>query len=309
MSTVIVAGSSGYIGAHLVTHLTNLGLKVIGLDIDPYPGRRPSGFSEKVFDVLDWEELRRIAADFSPVAIFHLATSSNMHDSFSDSGAYLIAEEQKTKNLVRLAGLSKSCDVIIMASSCSVYGNIEQGRAVESHELWPQSPYALGKVRSERLLEKATEESPVRAAALRFFNVIGRDPASDLFERHNPESHILPLAVQAAKSGGSFSVFGCDFPTPDGTAVRDYVDVRDVCRGISSALSFMQQHPETAFRVWNLGSNCPQSVRDVMEAVEKMFDSQLQFDCVERRDGDPARAVADLSRANYSFEESLRTLG
>jgi UDP-glucose 4-epimerase len=315
MNTVIIAGSSGYIGSHLVNHFASLGLWVIGIDTLPYPGEKPSGFSEEVFDILDWADLSRIAADFSPVAIFHLASSSNMYDSFEDQDSYLVAESRKTKNLLRFAGITK-CDVIIMASSCSVYGNIEQGNAVESSKLSPQSPYALGKVCSERLLEQATEESPVRAAALRFFNVIGRDPASGLFERHNPESHILPLAVRAARTGGSFSVFGCDFPTPDGTAVRDYVDVRDVCRGISSALSFLQQNPKTAFRVWNLGSNYPQSVRGVLQAVEKMFDSQLQLEYVERRDGDPARAVADLSRArrelnwtaDYSFEESLQTL-
>jgi UDP-glucose 4-epimerase len=167
------------------------------------------------------------------------------------------------------------------------------------------------------LLEQATEESPFRAAALRFVNVIGRNPASDLFERHNPESQILILAVQAARTEGAFSVFGCDIPTLDGTAFRDYVDVRNVCLGISSALSFLQQNPKTSFRFWNLGSNCLQSVRSVLEAVEKMFDSQLQLEFVERRDEDLARTVADLSlarrelswTANYSFEESLPTLG
>jgi UDP-glucose 4-epimerase len=315
-NTVIVLGSSGYIGAHLVNYLILMGMDVVGIDKNPYPGRVPDRFFDVQLDISEEASLKAIILESGASAIFHLATSSNMSLSFVDKEKYLLEESEKIRSLISAASSSEKCKFVIQASSCSVYGDVESGSAMETHERSPQSPYAFAKVVCEDLLGETCASGGFSAAALRFFNVIGRDPNSDLGEHHEPESHILPLALEAAKERRPFSIFGQDFDTFDGTAIRDYVDVRDICRGLFLAMRFLEDNEEVSFRAWNLGSDVQLSVRGLLEQLGQILDSPIEITFQKRRAGDPARAVANIDRAReeldwhptYGFRDSVLSL-
>lgn len=304
MQTVLVAGSSGFIGSHLVFALLNRGFNVIGYDLKAFPTQGHSRFEHVTGDLLNPTELGKFLQNQSISGIFHLASSSDMGSSFSNPHNYIEEEVGKMRHLLDFASGITGLEFFIFASSCSVYGNVTKGSASERDQLNPQSPYAQAKVLVEKLLVDSCKLNGFGGGILRFFNVIGCLPDQGLSERHEPETHLLPSIIQALRDDKPISVFGNDFDTPDGSAIRDYVDVMDICDGLLKAANFlcgsMKDHREC--ETWNLGSGSPISVFELIEAVSKTMNVEATVDILARRPGDPARASAQSQKANAELD-------
>ena len=304
MQTVLVAGSSGFIGSHLVYALLTRGFNVIGYDLEAFPTQGHSRFEHVTGDLLNLTELRKILQNQSISGIFHLASSSDMGSSFSSPHNYIEEEASKMRHLLDLARGIPGLGFVIFASSCSVYGNVITGAASESDEPNPQSPYAQAKVLVEKLLAESCKLNSFGGGILRFFNVIGCLPDQGLKERHEPETHLLPRIVRALRDDKPISVFGNDFDTPDGSAIRDYVDVMDICDGLLKAANFLSgsTKDQRKCETWNLGSGSPTSVLELIEAVSKTMNVEATIDILARRPGDPARASAQSQKANAELD-------
>lgn len=315
MNTLLVTGASGYIGSHLVSRLLARGERVVGVDLQEslFPGAE--GYHHVKSDVRNPRNILQATSDFPISGIFHLATSSSMPESYNAGEAYLDLEREKNESVAEIARASDKCQFVAFSSSCSVYGNVLDGEVVETTEVSPISPYAKGKVHAEHFFRRELGRTGVRLAIFRFFNVVGRDPSSGLREHHVPETHLLPNAVTAATDGKHLEIFGNDFETTDGTAVRDFVDVRDLVIGLVGGCEFLLESGRQ-IETWNLSSNQTHSVLEVVNKVEIATGKKIAIKFLEKRKGDPARAVANCEKARkdgfwkprYSLEDSIASL-
>jgi UDP-glucose 4-epimerase len=322
MNKVIVSGSSGYIGAHLVHQLLERGYLVTGIDKYPFPqDGQLKNFHELIIDLeceSSWLsfESELVSQTSDHTAIFHLASSSDMSASFSDPEKYIEMELLKAKRLTSLLTESDVKKVFVFSSSCSVYGNTLDEPAKENSPLHPISPYANAKAQVEEFLMDQAKTQNYSSISFRFFNVVGRDHAKGLAETHSPETHILPQLLRATKENSTFTVFGTDFETADGSALRDYIDVRDVARGLILGLEKRLTFGNENLLIWNLGSEKPLTVLELIQKVEAVTGTRIQKKFSGRRLGDPAKAVADSSKVHrdlnwypeYSIEDSILSL-
>jgi UDP-glucose-4-epimerase GalE len=185
---------------------------------------------------------------------------------------------------------------LVFSSTAAVYGDPERVPIPEDHPLRPKSVYGESKLMAERMLEWLSETKGLRSARLRYFNAAGCDPDSEVGEDHHPETHLIPLALEAAASGGPpLRLFGSDYPTPDGTCIRDYIHVSDLADAHVRALDYLAGRDRDL--VANLGTGSGLSVREVIRAVEETIGRAVPVVESPRRDGDPASLVADPSRA------------
>lgn len=311
----MVVGASGYIGSHLVSRLLEKGAKVVGIDEQSSLFPSVPEYRHIRSDIRSIGQSPNAISGLQISGIYHLATSSAMPESFNSGQEYLDTELQKCNAVTQIARSSPDCKFVAFSSSCSVYGNVLHGEVPETTEVSPMSPYASAKVMSEQFLRRDLGQTSVRLAVFRFFNVVGRDPASNLRERHVPETHLLPNAIAAATQGKSIEVYGLDFENPDGSAIRDYVDVRDLVNGLIEGCDFLL-FSKRENDIWNLASNQPHSVLEVIAKVEKATQKKIGVSVLERRPGDPARAVADCQKAQrdgfwkpkFSLEDSIASL-
>ena len=311
----MVIGASGYIGSHLVSQLLSRGERVVGVDLQETLFPDAERYHHLRSDVRNLRNIRQAISDLPLSGIFHLATSSSMPESYIAGKDYLGLEQEKNESVARIARSSEECQFVAFSSSCSVYGNVLSGEVLETTEVSPISPYAKGKVHAEVFLERELGPTGVSLAIFRFFNVVGRDPSSRLREHHVPETHLLPNAVTAATKGQQLEIFGYDFETTDGTAVRDYVDVRDLVIGLIEGCEFLLKSGRQS-EIWNLSSNQPHSVLEVVNKVERATGKKIAMKVLEKRKGDPARAVANCEKARrdgfwrprYSLEDSITSL-
>lgn len=311
----MVVGASGYIGSHLVLRLLDQGKKVVGVDKQESLFPSVPGYLHIRSEVQNVGALLDATSGLPISGVYHLATSSAMSESFNSGPDYLDSELQKCEAIAQIARSTRDCKFVAFSSSCSVYGNVLLGEVPETAEVSPMSPYAHAKVMSEQFLRRDLAETRVRLAVFRFFNVVGRDPASSLRERHEPETHLLPNAVAAAIHGQSLEIYGLDFENPDGSAIRDYVDVRDLVTGLIEGCDFLLSSGMSN-EIWNLASNQPHSVLEVISKVEKATSKKIRVNVLERRPGDPARAVASCQKAHrdgfwkpkFTLEDSIASL-
>lgn len=287
----MVAGGNGYIGSHLSSHLYELGHQVLVFDRD---GSK-NAFAEVVTgDLEDRKHLAATLRGFKPHGLFHLGSPSVVGESFEAPSLYARAIDEVTNSVVS-ACADTGTKNLIFSSSCSVYGDANE--ADETFEIRPQSPYAQSKVLAESTILSAAREGNFKAGVLRFFNVIGCDTTKGLRERHEPETHVLPLLVRCSMTGEKFNLFGDSFDTEDGTAVRDYVDVRDVTSGLYLGMQKVLDENAGFYRIWNLGSNSPVSIRDLIRAVEQVTGKPINLHLNIKRIGDPGAVSAKNQRA------------
>jgi UDP-glucose 4-epimerase len=203
-------------------------------------------------------------------------------------GAKLILVKQMLRS-----GVNK----LIFSSSAAVYGNTSEFPIKENDQKNPMSPYGRSKWMTEQILQDYSDSQGLRVVSLRYFNCAGADPSGTLRERHNPETHLIPILLQAAAGNNhNIQINGSNYSTPDGTCIRDYVHVRDICRGHLHALTHLLSDSPSG--VFNLGSGSGASVLDVIHAVEEVTGRKLMYSYTDRRNGDPAVLVADISAAN-----------
>jgi UDP-arabinose 4-epimerase len=302
---VLITGGAGYIGSHTCKALAGAGYLPVSLDNLSLGHRWAVQWGPLVeADLLDVEAVERTIRDHRIQAVIHFAASAYVGDSMRDPAAYYRNNVLTTLKLLDAMRATEVRD-IVFSSSCSVYGNPSHVPIDETHPTGPLSPYGQSKLDGENMLRWYGMAYGLRWMALRYFNAAGADAAGDTGEDHSPETRIVPRAIMAALgTGPQLQVFGTDFPTRDGTAIRDYIHVSDLATAHVSALAALGSG--TPSQVLNLGTGHGYSVREVLEAVEVALGRKVPHANAPRRAGDPAEVVADARRAAAVLDWSAR---
>jgi UDP-glucose 4-epimerase len=289
---VLVTGGAGYIGSHAVKALLTAGHSVTVLD-NLSRGHRAAVDPRSVFvrgNTGDRTLVRRVLLEGQIEAVMHFAADIEVGESVSDPGKYY---ENNFSNALSLLEAMKSAGVarIVFSSTAAVYGNPEKTPIEEEQQRAPINPYGRSKMMTEMAIEDFGHAHGLGYAILRYFNVAGASPDASIGEDHQPESHLIPRILQSAQSGGveKMRIFGTDYPTRDGTCVRDYVHVVDLVQAHVLALDALA--PGTG-EVYNLGSEQGFSVREVLSTCEKVIGRKIEVQEENRRPGDPPTLVA-----------------
>lgn len=298
--SILVTGGAGYIGSHVCKALAAAGYRPVALDNLSSGERRAARFGP--LHSFDLGDAARLAAllDAEPVAaVIHLAGLIDQPASFAAPEAYQLANVASTERLLA-AMAARGIDRLLFASSASVYGVAGPppgGDGIpESRTAAPVSPYGRSKLAVEELLAAAEQQHGLRYVSFRFFNAAGADPDGALGENHREETHLIPLAIRAACGlGPPLTVHGDDFPTPDGTALRDYVHVADLTAAQLLGLDYLESAAPS--RTLNLGAGRGYSVRQVLDQVAETCGRPVPHSIGPRRPGDAAVLVADITLA------------
>jgi len=292
---VLVTGGAGYIGSVFVERLVASGEETVVLD-DLSRGHRAAVHPDAVFyqgRTGDRELVARIAHQHALDACVHFAAFAYVGESVTEPGRYFdnnFGQAQALFETLLAAGVKR----VVFSSTCATYGVPTRVPIPESHAQWPINPYGWSKLFVERLLESFDRAHGLRFVALRYFNAAGASARCG--EHHAPETHLVPLALRAAAGRGPLlKVFGTDYDTPDGTAIRDYIHVADLGEAHLLALAHLRRGAESQLLNLGTGSGC--SVREVIEAATRVSGRAVPFEQAPRREGDPPRLVADASRA------------
>ncbi|MCD8492646.1 MAG: UDP-glucose 4-epimerase GalE [Geovibrio sp.] len=298
MQNIIVAGGAGYIGSHMVKMLSSAGFNPVTVD-NLSTGHRDSvlyGDFEEC-DIADSVRMGRIFEEYNPAAVIHFAAFSLVGESVSKPDKYYRNNVSGTLSLLDTMR-RHACDRFIFSSTAAVFGNPEYLPIDELHPKTPVNPYGRTKLMTEQALGDYAEAYGLRYVIFRYFNAAGHDESGDLKERHSPETHLLPLVVQAAKGERShIALYGDDYDTPDGTCVRDYIHVNDLCAAHLAGIKYLENGGEPAD--FNLGNGNGFSVKEIIDKVRLVSGTDFEVKTEGRRAGDPASLVADSSKARH----------
>lgn len=290
---VMVTGGAGYIGSVAIERLRQEGHDVVAID-NLWRGHRSAVPVDVEFhrcDLNDRERTRQIVASTAPDAVLHFAAATIVPESIADPARYFETNVGGTLNLLS-AMRAAEASAIVFSSTAAVYGLPREQPITEAAKTCPINPYGHSKLMVERILAAYGAAYGLRFAALRYFNVGGA--TAERGEDHDPETHVIPVALQTLLGRRDrFAVFGTDYPTPDGTAVRDYVHVVDLVDAHLLALTKI----DDALGAINLGTREGFSVRQIVDGVERVTGRTLPVIYQPRREGDPPALVADSSRA------------
>lgn len=296
---ILVTGGAGYIGSHACKALSQAGYVPVVYD----SLCRGHAWAVKygpleIGDILDEDRLRDVCRIHRPAGVIHFAALTYVGESVENPMLYYQNNVGGTMALLR-AMAAEDINRIVFSSTCAIYGVPE---TIPIHEDMPQrpiNPYGHSKAMVEQMLRDCASAGRLRAVALRYFNAAGADPDGELGEHHDPETHVIPLALQAAKGvGGPLTVFGTDYPTPDGTCIRDYVHVTDLADAHVKALRFTETQHQGSFDAFNLGTGTGVSVKDLLNLTGQVTARPVPVVYGARRPGDPPTLVADPRRAN-----------
>ena len=312
--TVLVVGGAGFIGSHTTLALADAGFDVVIYD-DFSTGHRDACFGFEVVEgrLSDTERLIQLFRGRKIACVVNFAALIEAGQSVKDPYAFFQNNVGDTLGLLR-AMQHSDVSRLVFSSTAAVYGNQDAGVLSEDLPVAPINPYGHSKAMIETVLRTGVDAYGLRAIALRYFNAAGADPQGRTGERHSPETHLIPLVIQAALGQrASIKVFGTDYDTPDGTCIRDYIHVSDLARGHVAAVRALLEQQEPGFQAMNLGTGTGQSVRAVIEAVKAASGIDFPVEIEARRPGDPARLVANPERAeralNWRAERSdLQTI-
>src|SRR4249919_396820 len=293
---VLLCGGAGYIGSHMLKWLAQRGHTVTVLDNLSTGHREAVQWGEFVqADLLDPASLERVFAGRSFDAVMHFCARSLVGESVAQPYDYYANNVTGTLNLLeamRRHGVGK----LVFSSTAAVFGNPVSERIDEDHPKAPINPYGASKLMVERILMDAALAYGLRSVSLRYFNAAGASPDGGIGESHQPETHLIPNALRAALgTGPGLKVFGSDYPTPDGTCVRDYVHVDDLAQAHEQALAYLDAHEGA--HAFNLGNGQGFSVRGVIDAASRVVGRPVPFEIAPRRAGDPPVLVAASERA------------
>jgi UDP-glucose-4-epimerase GalE len=291
---VLVTGGAGYIGSHAAKTLRLAGYRVVIFD-NLSAGHREAALGAPLIegDIRDVDAVRRAIRDTGAAAVMHFAARLIVSESMADPAGYYDNNVRGT--LATLDAMAaERCPVFVFSSTCAVYGEPAQVPLLETHPTAPINPYGQTKLAVEHALPHYERAYGIRSIRLRYFNAAGADPGGELGEHHDPEVHAIPRAFSATAGGPVFEIFGEDYPTPDGTCVRDYVHVSDIADAHVRALERLARGGESA--TYNIGTEDPSSVRDVLAAVERVTGRPVPYRSAPRRPGDPAVLYASAAR-------------
>jgi UDP-arabinose 4-epimerase len=293
---ILVTGGAGYIGSHTAKSLARTGYEPIALDNLNKGHRWAAQWGPLVeCDLGDFSSLREVIKAYGIQAVIHFAAHACVGESMRDPRKYFRNNVVNTLNLLD-AMIDMGVRHIIFSSTCATYGLPEKVPIPEDHAQLPVNPYGESKLFVERALNWYGHSYGLRWTALRYFNAAGADPECEIGEEHDPEPHLIPRAIQAALREIPFvDIYGSDYPTPDGTAIRDYIHVTDLAEAHHLALANILDGGENT--ALNLGTGKGHSVREVIAAVERTSGCHVPVREAERRAGDPPVLVADGTKA------------
>jgi len=294
MSTILVTGGAGYIGSHVVKELLRQGHNPIVFD-NLQTGHRKAT-DRALFIEGNLSDQKKLSDTFqanSIDAVMHFAGDCLVGESVQDPVKYF---NNNVKNGIKLIEIMEQLNVrkFVFSSSAAVYGEPKEVPISEKHPCAPTNPYGETKWIFEKILQAFSDAGKLDFISLRYFNAAGADPEGGLGEDHSPETHLIPLVIKAAMSGGSVPVYGTDYDTPDGTCLRDYIHVSDLARAHILALQKLEREEKSA--IYNLGNGNGYSVREVIETVKKVTGRNVVSVDSPRRPGDPARLVASSEK-------------
>ena len=297
--TVLVVGGAGYIGSHAARVLRKHGYDVIIYD-NLSTGHRflAKGFDLLVGDIADGEKLSGVMRRVN--AVMHFAAHAYVGESVQNPRKYFRNNVEAALSLLNTA-IDAEVRKFVFSSTCAVYGVPAKVPITEDMPRQPVSPYGTSKLFFEHALEAYDRAYGLRFASLRYFNAAGADESGEIGELHDPETHLIPLALGATEdSGPELQIFGSDYPTPDGTCIRDYIHVNDLAE--AHVLSLKKLEDGGASFALNLGTGQGHSVHEVVNAVEETTGHKVRRQLAPRRAGDPPALVADPSRAQQLLQ-------
>lgn len=308
MSTVLVTGGAGYVGSHAVKALATAGYDVVIYD-SLLAGHREavdrlvSAFPARTIrfvkgDVLDGPLLQRVLEESRASAVMHFAALLSVGGSVRTPLPYYRTNVTGTMTVLEVMAAA-GVPHFVFSSTCATFGEPLTPNLDEEHPQRPINAYGESKLAIERALPHIERATGIRSIALRYFNASGADPDGLIGEDHRPEEHIIPRAIAAVRGQGELTVFGQDYPTADGTCVRDYVHVCDLADAHLAALRWLERGGASGR--YNLGSGHGMSVREVLDAVAAVAGRPVPHAVGPRREGDPARLVASSGLALRDF--------
>ncbi len=294
--TVLVTGGAGYVGAMACKALRRAGYLPVTFD------NLSTGWSDavrfgplEVGDLLDFSHLSAVFLRWKPAAVMHFAAQSLVGAAMADPGPTWRINVLGSLNLIE-AALAAGCSSLVFSSTCAVHGEPDGLVLDEDSPRAPINPYGASKRAIEDMLADFGRASGLRAVTFRYFNVAGADPEGEVGEQHRPETHLIPLMLDAvAGRRPALTLHGTDYPTPDGTAIRDYVHVADLAEAHVAGLAWLREGRES--RAFSLGSGSGFSVREVVDAARAVTNREVPIVEGPRRSGDPARLVCGSTRA------------
>ena len=299
MPTILVTGGAGYIGSHTVYQLRAKGFDVVVAD-DLSKGHAASVPADvlHVCSLFDRAQLTSLMQTERVDAVIHFAAFIAVGESTREPEKYFHNNTAGSISLFAAmadAGVNK----LVFSSTAAVYGNPAEVPIPETAAINAVNPYGESKVMVEKILDWLDSTRGLRAIRLRYFNACGANNAAGLGERHDPETHLIPLILRAVRTGKPVTLFGDDYDTPDGTCVRDYVHVDDLASAHIAAVNHLLNGG--ASNAFNAGTGQGFSVKEVVAAVEKITGQKVPYTMGPRRDGDPAQLVADSSKLRQTL--------
>ena len=295
---VLVAGGAGYIGSHVCKALADAGYTPVCYDtLEKGHAWAVRWGPLEEGDIGDAQRLQEVFAKHRPRGVVHLAGYIEVGESVQLPERYLYNNAVKTDFLIA-AAVRAGVEAFVFSSSCAVYGLPQSEFLAETHQIAPINPYAESKARVERALTGAAKLG-LRSASLRYFNAAGADKGGEIGEAHGPETHLLPLAADAALGlGPALTLLGDDYDTPDGSCVRDFVHVSDLADAHVRALAWLKRGPTSGLHeAFNLGSGSGYSVKQAMAETSRIAGRAVPHKIGPRRPGDSPKLVGDIAKA------------
>ena len=301
---MLVTGGAGYIGSHTAKALARSGYQVVVFDNLAAGHRAAVRWGPLVEgDIRDVAAVRAALRRHDVSAVLHFAAFLDVGESVRDPMRYYRNNVDGALGVIE-AMLAESVPHFIFSSTCATYGEPLETPITEAHPQRPINSYGETKLAVERALPHFEKAHGLRSMALRYFNAAGADPDGEIGEDHSPEIHIIPRAIEAALGGPGLEVFGDDYPTPDGTCLRDYIHVTDLADAHVKALEALVETGRSG--AYNLGVGRPHSVKDVIEAVERIAGRRVPWTIAPRRPGDPAVLYAAAHKAQAELHWTPR---
>ena len=294
--TFLIVGGAGYIGSHMVLMLQESGHQVIVVD------NLSTGFADAVIgakliqaDIHDYYKIDEVFKSHDIDVVMHFAAHIDVGESVRDPFKYYRNNVVATQTLLECM-VANNCKYFVFSSTAAIFGEPQYVPIDEAHDKVPINPYGRSKLMVEQMLESYDSAYALKSICLRYFNAAGADPDTRLGERHDPETHLIPLVLQAASGRrATINVFGDDYDTPDGTCVRDYIHIVDLCKAHLLASEYMLNEGKSMR--FNLGNGNGYTVKQVIEAATDITNKKIEVQYAERRQGDPAKLVADAALA------------
>ena len=293
---ILVCGGAGYIGSHINMLLAQNGFQTVVFDNLVYGHREAVKWGDFIQgDLNSSESLESVFRQYPIDAVFHFAAYAYVGESVREPEKYYQNNVSNTLNLLRVMR-KYGCNHIIFSSTCATYGEPEKTPITEEQPQKPINPYGASKLMVERIFKDYSAAYGLKFVVFRYFNAAGADPDGEIGESHNPETHLIPLILDAASGKRpDIQVFRTDYPTPDGSCIRDYVHVADLADAHLRALRYLENGGESDF--FNLGNASGTSVLEAIEAVRRVTGRDFKVTLAGRRPGDPAKLTGSAEKA------------